>query len=62
MRTNPPAEDRAGGEGKNPNVVGEPGGLKRDMRDGTDRLLAWQEAKKEKQTNHSIVSQQTKNI
>lgn len=28
MRTNPPGVDREEGEGKNPTVVGEPGGLK----------------------------------
>lgn len=34
MRTNPPGVDREEGEGKNPTVVGEPGGLKRKTRRG----------------------------
>lgn len=32
MRINPPGVDSDEGEGKNPTVVGEPGGLEKDRR------------------------------
>lgn len=40
MRTNPPGEERDEGEGKKPTVVGEPGGLEKEKRGGTERLLS----------------------
>lgn len=36
MRTNPPGEEMEEGEGKKPTVVGEPGGLEKEKRDGMD--------------------------
>lgn len=36
MRTNPPGEVRDEGEGKNPMVVGEPGGLEEESTEETD--------------------------
>ena len=45
MRTNPPGEEMEEGEGKKPTVVGDPGGLEKDGREGADRLL-WKYLKK----------------